>query len=50
MDVKQALAAAPLIRSVWRRVPGALKIPLVIVAVIVWYVRRNDVDPQTTSA
>lgn len=44
MDVKTLMASAPMIRRAWRIVPGPLKIPLIVVAAIVWFVKRGDGD------
>lgn len=44
MDLKTLLASAPMIRRAWRVVPGPLKLPLIVVALIVWLVRRRGDD------
>ena len=44
MDVKTLMASAPMIRRAWRVVPGPLKIPLIILAAIVWFVKRGGSD------
>lgn len=41
MDVSKMLAAAPFLRRAWRALPGPLRIPVVVVAAIVWFVRRR---------
>lgn len=50
MDVKTLMASAPMIRKAWRMVPGPLKIPLIVIAAIVWFVKRGgDGDGEGTS-
>lgn len=53
MDVKTLLASAPWIRRAWRVVPGPLRIPLLLIALVVWLVRRggsDDAAAESTSA
>lgn len=51
MDLKTLLAAAPWIKKAWRVVPAPLRIPLLVVAFVVWLVNRRDgaTDPSTGS-
>lgn len=48
VDVKTLMASAPMIRKAWRVVPGPLKIPLIVVAAIVWFVKRGNGDGDDT--
>lgn len=48
MDVKSLLAAAPWIRRAWRVVPGPLRIPLLLVALVVWLFKRGGSDDTAT--
>lgn len=53
MDVKTLLAAAPWLRRAWRVVPGPLRIPLLLIALVVWLVRRGgseDTAPDSAGA
>lgn len=49
MDVKTLMASAPMIRKAWRIVPGPLKIPLIVVAAIIWFVKRGNGDDEPTA-
>lgn len=41
MDLSKVMAAAPVVRRVWRRVPGPLKIPLIVVGIAIWVMKRR---------
>lgn len=41
MDAKTALMSVPMLRKAWRLVPGPLRLPLLAVGAIVWFVRRR---------
>lgn len=51
MDLKRIIAAAPWLRKLWRVMPGPLRIPLLVVALVVWLVRRGEgEDPEAVEA
>lgn len=41
MDAKTALMSVPMLRKAWRVVPGPLRVPLLVVGAIIWFVRRD---------
>jgi hypothetical protein len=49
MDVKQVLAATPMLRRAWRVMPPWLRWPVVALAFVVWLVRRGGDDEQPPS-
>lgn len=40
MDLRKIIASWPLLRRLWRWMPGPLRIPLLVVAVVAWGWRR----------
>jgi hypothetical protein len=49
MDVRAIIASVPLLRRIWRVLPGPLRVPLLLVGVAVgiWYLvsgRHKDAD------
>lgn len=42
MDLQKIIAALPWLRRLWRWMPGPLRIPLLVVALVVWLWRRGD--------
>jgi hypothetical protein len=48
VDVQTALAAAPWLKRAWKAVPGPLRIPLAVLALAVWVVRRRRRDDEAT--
>lgn len=44
MDIAKMIAAAPLVRRVWRYTPAPLRIPLAVVGlgIVAWQYLRND--------
>lgn len=41
MDARTALMSVPMLRKAWRLVPGPLRLPLLVIGAIVWFVRRS---------
>ena len=44
MDLGKTIAAMPWLRRLWRLLPGPLKLPLLVVAVFMWWRRRGQDD------
>lgn len=42
MDLQKIIAALPWLRRLWRWLPGPLRIPLLVVAAVIWLWRRGD--------
>lgn len=50
MDTTKLLAAAPWLRKAWRALPGPLRIPVLVLAAIVWFIRRRGDEGAATTA
>jgi hypothetical protein len=54
MNPRAIIASLPLLRRVWRRLPGPLRVPVLVIAVIIgtWYVvtgRHKKASGEDTS-
>ncbi len=47
MDLKQVVAAWPLLRSLWRYLPGPFRIPVLVAAGAVWLWQRGRGEDPT---
>ena len=47
MDLKRVIATLPVLRKLWRFLPGPLRLPLLVVGAVVWLWRRGrGEDPE----
>lgn len=51
MDLRKIIAAWPLLRRLWRFLPGPLRIPLLVIAAVgwLWQRLRGQDGPSDTS-
>lgn len=45
MNLRQVIATLPWLRKLWRFLPGPLRVPLLVVAAVVWLWRRGSDEP-----
>jgi hypothetical protein len=44
VNLRSILASLPLLRRVWRWLPGPLRIPALLVGAVVWWFKRRSDD------
>lgn len=47
MNLKAVIASLPWLRRLWRFLPGPLRIPVLVLAFVVWLWRRREGAPTT---